>query len=105
MNELFNVAYNERDSVMRQIDVLFKDIPADKKVEFYEELFNLQAKERDAIRQAKAKEGNDALKEELAIITAITNQIDALAKERYYAYQNQKLNETREEGLPKNVLK
>lgn len=106
MNEVINVTYQQREAVMRQIAVLFKDLPENKKVAAYEEVFNLEAKEREAIRQVKTtKTGDAALKEEIAIMTSITNQLDALCKEHYYAHQNQMNEEIRTEGLPNNVLK
>lgn len=106
MNEMINITYQQREAVMRQIAVLFKDMPEDKKVLAYEEVFNLEAKEREAIKEVKLnKSGEEALKEEIAIMTSITNQLDALCKEHYYAYQNEKQEEVRTEGLPSNVLK
>ena len=105
MNEMISVTYKLRESVMKQIDLLYKDVPDNIRVGLYQDILALESKEREEIKRLKENMvGEKEVLEELSLMSSYTNKYDTLIKEHFNIYRDQNAVYS-EDGLPKDVIK
>ena len=79
---MINVVYSQRELFMKQMQLLFNDVPDSDKVALFEKIFKLQEEERNKIKKVKENYlGDKEVLEELYIMSSYNDKLNALLQQ------------------------
>lgn len=79
---MINVVYSQRELFMKQMQLLFNDVPDSDKVALFEKIFKLQEEERNKIKKVKENYlGDKELLEELYIMSSYNDKLNTLLQQ------------------------
>lgn len=79
---MINVVYSQRELFMKQMQLLFNDVPDSDKVALFEKIFKLQEEERNKIKKVKENYlGDKEVLEELYIMSSYNDKLNTLLQQ------------------------
>lgn len=85
---MIDLTYDQRNMVLNQINILYRDIPDDIKLSLYQQLFDLEKKEREQMKKIMTNNESKKTLELLKLMNNFTAEYAMIIKENYESYNS-----------------